>query len=179
MQRTNTTLVSCIIVLAVLLGIVGGALMGGMAGYYVAASMRPVSVPSTLTVSNNPTIAPAATTNLTLKEDSAVIDAVRKVKPTVVTVVNRMQPRRSFFGSSVAPTASGSGVIIDPKGYIVTNNHVVSGANSLQVILSDGTKADATLVGTDAIAATILTILGDVIAIGTLSYQILKTSFRC
>lgn len=151
MQRTNYTLISCIIILAVLLGIVGGAVMGGLTGYYVATSLKPASVPTTLTVSNNPTASPASTT-LTLKEDSAVIDAVRKVKPAVVTVVNRMQSRRSFFGNSVSPTASGSGVIIDAKGYIVTNNHVVSGANALQVILSDGTKADATLVGTDAIA---------------------------
>ena len=44
----------------------------------------------------------------------------------------------------------GSGVIIDQRGYIVTNNHVVSGAQSITVVLSDGTHLPAQLVGTDA-----------------------------
>lgn len=43
----------------------------------------------------------------------------------------------------------GSGVIIDPLGYIVTNNHVVEGADELEVILADGARFPASLVGTD------------------------------
>ncbi|HOD19459.1 MAG TPA: Do family serine endopeptidase [Candidatus Fermentibacter daniensis] len=43
----------------------------------------------------------------------------------------------------------GSGVIIDSKGYIVTNNHVVAGADELEVILADGARFPASLVGTD------------------------------
>ncbi|CAG1772424.1 partial putative serine protease PepD, partial [uncultured bacterium] len=99
----------------------------------------------------NPTAPPVApsVTNLTLKEDTAVIDAVRKVKPAVVTVINQLQSRRS---TTISPTASGSGVVIDPKGYIVTNNHVVDGQKTLTVIFSDGSKADATIIGTDTIA---------------------------
>jgi len=156
MQRVNYALLSCIILLAVLLGVVGGGVMGGLAGYYAAQSVRPAMVAPALVVSNVPTTSPATqTTSLTLKEDSAVIDAVKKVKPAVVTVVNRMQPqtRRSVFGGgTITPTASGSGVIIDSKGYIVTNNHVIDQANSLQVIFADGTKADAKLVGADPLA---------------------------
>lgn len=68
-----------------------------------------------------------------------------------MTVINQMQPQRSFRGATVSPTASGSGVIIDSNGYLVTNNHVIEGAQSLQVIYADGTKVDATLVGTDTI----------------------------
>lgn len=45
-------------------------------------------------------------------------------------------------------SAIGSGVIIDSRGYIVTNNHVVSGAQSIEVVLSDGTHLPAQLVGT-------------------------------
>jgi S1-C subfamily serine protease len=45
--------------------------------------------------------------------------------------------------------AIGSGVIIDRRGYIVTNNHVVSGAQSIQVVLYNGTKLTARLTGTD------------------------------
>jgi serine protease Do len=43
----------------------------------------------------------------------------------------------------------GSGFIIDPAGYIVTNNHVIEGADEITVILSDGTSLPATLVGRD------------------------------
>ena len=46
---------------------------------------------------------------------------------------------------------SGSGVIIRPDGYIVTNNHVVSGATSISVTLNDNRKFDATVVGTDPV----------------------------
>jgi S1-C subfamily serine protease len=45
-------------------------------------------------------------------------------------------------------SAIGSGVIIDSRGYIVTNNHVVSGEQSIEVVLSDGTHLPAQLVGT-------------------------------
>ncbi len=154
MQRPNYALLSCIILLAVLLGVVGGGAMGGVMGYYAAQNAIPAAraVPVTNIASSPTAQAVAPVTNLTLKEDSAVIDAVRKVKPAVVTVVNRMASRRGIFGSSVSPTASGSGIIIDSKGYIVTNNHVVDGAQSLLVILSDGSKLDAKLIGTDAIA---------------------------
>ena len=46
-------------------------------------------------------------------------------------------------------TGSGSGVIITDDGYIVTNNHVVQGADTSHVYLQDGTKYDAKLIGTD------------------------------
>ena len=43
----------------------------------------------------------------------------------------------------------GSGFVIDPAGYIVTNNHVIEGADEITVILSDGTSLPATLIGRD------------------------------
>ncbi|MDL2296845.1 trypsin-like peptidase domain-containing protein [Bacteroidales bacterium OttesenSCG-928-C03] len=56
-----------------------------------------------------------------------------------------------FFGiSSQYPVvAAGSGVIIDPNGYIVTNNHVVAEANKITVTLNDKKEYEATIVGTD------------------------------
>lgn len=72
------------------------------------------------------------------------IDAVReaviaKVRPSVVQI------NVSLNGQS----GLGSGVIIDKRGYIVTNNHVVQKAQSITVTLSDGSKQTAQLVGTD------------------------------
>ena len=43
----------------------------------------------------------------------------------------------------------GSGVIVSPEGYLLTNNHVIDGADDIRVRLSDGREAQATLVGTD------------------------------
>ena len=153
MQKPNYWLISLAVVLAVAIGIAGGGVMGGVAGYYAAQMNATNAVPAS-TVSNVASATqPVVTqsTSLTLKEDSAVIDAVQKVKPAVVTVINQMTPQRGSFGRSVAQTASGSGVIIDPQGYIVTNNHVIEGQQSLQVIFADGSKADATVVGSDTV----------------------------
>ncbi len=44
----------------------------------------------------------------------------------------------------------GSGFVIDPSGIIVTNNHVIDGANEVEVIFTDGTKLKAEVVGKDA-----------------------------
>src|SRR5438270_6849237 len=65
---------------------------------------------------------------------------VAKVRPAVVQV-------NVATGNG---NAIGSGVIIDARGYIVTNNHVVNGAQSLEVVLFDGTRLAAQLAGTDA-----------------------------
>ncbi|MBI5305342.1 MAG: trypsin-like peptidase domain-containing protein [Chloroflexi bacterium] len=156
MQKPNYVLITVALIFAVIVGVLGGGVMGGIAGYMAASSAVPAALPvnASPVVSNaNPVpvnpVAPSVTT-LTLKEDSAVIDAVRKVKPAVVTVINQLQTTRRT--TTITPTASGSGVVIDQRGYIVTNNHVVDGQKSLSVIFSDGTKADATIIGTDSIA---------------------------
>jgi serine protease Do len=46
-------------------------------------------------------------------------------------------------------TGLGSGFIIDPAGYVVTNNHVVGEATSIEIVLQDGTRLDASIVGRD------------------------------
>ncbi len=159
-----------IVFLGVLVGIVGGGIMGAIAGYYITSSRVPVSVPTAevaaIPITANPTqVAPAqgsnptqappvqgsTQTNLTLQSTSAVIDAVKKVEPAVVTVINKLQSQPGGFGR-ISPTASGSGVIIDQQGHIITNNHVVEGADSLEVIYLDGSTADAKLVGADVVS---------------------------
>src|SRR5690606_19717664 len=66
--------------------------------------------------------------------ETAVTQAVEKVSPSVVTVINNLtEVRRGFFGSQrIQRRGSGSGVIVSKDGYIITNNHVVEGFNSLE-----------------------------------------------
>ncbi|MEP6774532.1 MAG: trypsin-like peptidase domain-containing protein, partial [Chloroflexota bacterium] len=84
---------------------------------------------------------------------AGVIDArtaVRASGPAVVTVVNQLgNSNQGRISGQQAATAMGSGVIIDSSGYIITNDHVVEGQQSLQIIFSDGTKTAGTLVGAD------------------------------
>ena len=63
-----------------------------------------------------------------------------KVKPSIVEV----------YVTLAKGAALGSGVIVNSQGYIVTNNHVVSGALTIQVVLYNGTKEPAQLAGADA-----------------------------
>ena len=101
--------------------------------------------------------------DFTYAAESAV-QAVVYVEVTVQRQGRSMQgidPFEFFFGDGFGfgngygqsqpreQKGSGSGVIIRPDGYIVTNNHVVSGATSINVTLNDNSQYEATVVGTD------------------------------
>ena len=103
--------------------------IGGFAGWVFA------SAKSSATGTTTTTTTQAATTLDAVRESVAA-----KVKPTIVEV----------YVTLANGAALGSGVIVDSRGYIVTNNHVVSGALSIQVVLSNGTKESAQLAGADA-----------------------------
>lgn len=68
------------------------------------------------------------------------------VIPSVVTV----QIQGTAFDGSATPVGSGSGVIYDTAGHIITNNHVAEAGSSYEVVLSDGRVYPAEVVGTDA-----------------------------
>ncbi|MBI3380814.1 MAG: Do family serine endopeptidase [Aquabacterium sp.] len=88
-------------------------------------------------------------------------DAAQKAAPTVVSVVTSnsaaRNPRRNdpwfryFFGDQEGQPQSGvgSGVIVSPEGYVLTNNHVVDRMDDIEVMLTDGRKASAKVIGTD------------------------------
>lgn len=93
--------------------------------------------------------------DFTYAAESAV-DAVVYVKVTAKDVVGRAPSSifDFFFGYEGTPqerekVGSGSGVIIRPDGYIVTNNHVIDGATKIEVTLNNNKTYDATLIGTD------------------------------
>jgi len=81
--------------------------------------------------------------------ETAVTQSVQKVGPAVVTVVGTVPGQQTFFGLTGDQTVSGSGVFITDQGYILTNNHVVEGTKLVNIVLSDGTEEQATIVGTD------------------------------
>lgn len=61
----------------------------------------------------------------------------------------RQQPRQQEQSQELQPSGLGSGVIISADGYIVTNNHVIDGADRLEITLNDNRNFDATVVGSD------------------------------
>ena len=75
---------------------------------------------------------------------------VTEVMPSVVSVTSEMVVS-GFFGQSTEYVA-GSGILIDPEGYIATNNHVVENAQSIYVQLTDGRAFPANIVGTDPLS---------------------------
>ena len=77
---------------------------------------------------------------------TAVRDVAQKVKPTVVQITNE-QVQADQFGQATVPAGVGSGVIYDNQGHIITNNHVVEGAQQLLVALPDGRSFPGKLLG--------------------------------
>jgi S1-C subfamily serine protease len=116
------------------LAVVPSLVLGGLAGWGVASARS--SSPS----NNVSTVAPTTATTVATTADAAREAIVTKVKPSVVQINVTLAN-----GGAI-----GSGVVIDSKGDIITNNHVVTGQQSIQVVLSSGTKEAATVAGTDA-----------------------------
>ena len=100
--------------------------IGGFAGWVYAGTKSSTS-------------SPAAPSNASALE-TQMESVAAKVKPSIVEVYVNLPNNQA---------AIGSGVIVDSRGYIVTNNHVVSGSLSVQVVLSNGTKEAAQLAGAD------------------------------
>lgn len=93
-------------------------------------------------------------------------DAAQRAMPSVVNIFTTKEARqpknpylddpffRKFFGDGngnqeESQSSLGSGVIVSPEGYILTNNHVVEAADEIEVALADGRKASAKVVGAD------------------------------
>ena len=137
----------------VILFVVG--FLGGIGGYYFASS--------TLTQGNS-TSNQANTTsvsNVQNSNDTSTTQAVEKVQDAVVSVINYQTQSSnslsSIFGNiessdELAVAGEGSGVIYKKDGdtaYIVTNNHVISGAEKIDILLASGEKLSGELVGAD------------------------------
>lgn len=110
--------------------------------------MTPVPVSDLSSPFETPSAAapePAATDGPLLDAYSqAVVRAAETVGPSTVRIEVKRRTRRGL-----APAGSGSGFILSRDGLVVTNSHVVHGADEIEVVLADGRRPDAHLIGED------------------------------
>ena len=145
------------------LTVVISILLSGLTAYAIVKSSAPAQADGRQMVysSDGQTV---RTVNLSLSDypdfTYAAENAVEAVVYVKVTIKPQQQQQqidpffRFFFGDEYGygnreQKGSGSGVIIRQDGYIVTNNHVVSGATTIQVTLNNNKTYDATVIGTD------------------------------
>lgn len=128
---------------AVIVAILGGTIGAGGV-YYAFKNSIPVS---TLENNSNTSVNPPAFKG----EDGAltVPQVVEKVTPAVVGVSTKSLVRDQFFNVK-EQEGLGSGFIINEDGYVVTNYHVINGAQEVKVIFSDGKEVNAKVVNYDA-----------------------------
>lgn len=150
-ENRHTTGSKKVLITALIAGLVGGGISAGTVAFF-ANNNQQVQQTSNVKVEDSK-----------VKGEASATKAFNKVSGAVVSVLNIQSQGRSvsdLFGvadddsgkSSDKTASEGSGVIYKKSGneaYIVTNNHVVSGAKKLQILMSDGTKVSAKLVGTD------------------------------
>ena len=136
---------------------------------FVVATLKPdwvqrqpsTLLPSVVSISSVPPVAMAASGG----SATSYSGAARRASPSVVSITASKAPARDpraddpvfqyFFGDRARQMRQepqiglGSGVIVSPEGYLLTNNHVVAGADDIEVKLADGREAKATVIGTD------------------------------
>lgn len=91
---------------------------------------------------------PARTASGLAPDEEITIGVYRAASPGVVHITSTVLSQ-DFFFRVVPERGAGSGFIVDDRGYILTNNHVVENAESLEVTLADKSKLPAKLVGRD------------------------------
>ncbi|MCL1632179.1 trypsin-like peptidase domain-containing protein [Sporolactobacillus sp. CPB3-1] len=132
-----------------------GAIVGMVCLLIFAPILSDLGVfPYQVTGSQNSNTTGSATFNRQVNVDvtSSVTDAVDKVSPAVVAVINLQ--KANFFDNKYTESGIGSGIIYkkdNQYAYVVTNNHVVSGAEKVEVRLSDELKTSATVLGKDSL----------------------------
>src|SRR5215210_5107624 len=124
------------IALLLLLALIGTGCAGSGDEAGSTGTAETTAAPTTTEVETTATVsAPTPSAN----DFGAIPDVIGAVEPSVVTIL--------VSGSQ--GSGSGSGVIWDDEGRIVTNNHVVTGAQEIEVVLATGVQLPAELVGAD------------------------------
>ena len=138
-----------------------------LALYFVYGALRPASRVQQLGSAAKPV--PVVETASSSLAPGSYRDAAARAMPAVVNILTLQVPKRSahplardpffkrFFGErgpdgeddEALKNSLGSGVIVSHEGYVLTNHHVVEGADEIEVVLTDGRKAPAKIVGLD------------------------------
>jgi putative serine protease PepD len=140
-ERTPTMTRTLSRLLAAFAALTAAALLGATAYAALAA-------PASETIIRRET-APAASTTASTGTGS-VADVYRSAHASVVEITVTTSAAGGPFGESSSGTATGSGFVFDRQGHVVTNQHVVDGAESVKVTFANGKTYDATVVGADA-----------------------------
>lgn len=119
--------------------------LAGFGGGYMANSL--FDADNTIVYKSADTGVSADTT--AVSEGSYVSDVAAVAGESVVSITTENMVTDFFTGGRIV-SGAGSGVIISEDGYIITNHHVINGAQNVTVTLPDGSEYEATLVGTDA-----------------------------
>jgi serine protease Do len=151
-----------------ILAVVGAVSLVGW-NLRAVAQAAPLPTPNTALATPLPPPTAAADRTIGAARDSYA-DLVSQVAPTVVTIRSERRVRaarqfpfaddpmlRRFFGGQIpelprepqVENALGSGVIVNPDGYVLTNHHVIDGADQIRVELTDRRTFDAKIVGSD------------------------------
>lgn len=129
-------------VIALIVCIIVSATVGAGAYALAISHFGGVSIDKSITTTNY-NLAKATGSELSIQE------IIAKNENSVVAIETESVSTDSWLGQYVTQGA-GSGVIYSEDGYIITNNHVISGASSIKVTLYDGTECDASLVAADS-----------------------------
>src|SRR6266480_5036823 len=135
-----------------------------VAALFVVATLRP-DLLARVAGKNNVVLVQEMAPSLAAPKIESLADAARKAMPSVVNVYTSKEVRqrnpllddpllRRFFpglseGEPRRATSLGSGVIVSSEGYVLTNNHVIEGADEIQLVLADGRRLRATVRGSD------------------------------
>ena len=119
------------------------AVVGGTGSGALAATLIEHSTPTLAAAST--TSGTTSTTSTSTQSSTTAESVYKQVSPGVVTITAAVSGGRGQVGQ-----ATGSGIVLDTKGDILTNDHVIAGGSQIQVTFSDGTTANATLVGSNA-----------------------------
>ncbi len=137
-----------------------------LAALFVVATLRPDLLARFNDKGGRVVLFQETSTPVSLPRVASVADAAKKAMPAVVNIYTSKEMRqrsplmddplmRRYFPELAErlprqrATSLGSGVIVSPEGYVLTNNHVIEGADDIQLLLSDGRRIGARVRGTD------------------------------